>query len=563
MAIVSTTSGTAPLNRSRMLAVAGWTALLVAAFAYRLGFGLLSEFFFEDETQIFLIGLRYHATGAWPYFGADVVWTKSQIPGALQGLLVGVPMDLLPLPEAPFVLLNLLSLAGIALLAWYICRRLPGLPRWLVWGWLLFIPWTLCYGTHVLNPDYELCAAIVFFVGFFEAVPRSSLRLIPAPLAHVMMGAALFWILQIHMSWPLLGPFLLFALWSQLRLGVKPFARALAGLFLGSALTASTLVPTFVTYGLLAGVGGTHRNLTLHPETPATLLTTLARLLSFPSLEITRFLGLDTARRVQVLLADSWLIPFAAIAWVAGIVQPAWMARSLLRRGKAADWNLLRWLIVASVVLTYVSYWFVIEPPQAHAFYLLAPLAFIYAFACWSFIDSPRWRRVAAVVLGASIVYHAGMVIGRAPDRSLYRNRAVAAAAVRFKKPELLGHRRGFAIEGAPSPDVFVPRERLSDVLLSDATWSRGPGGMVLWRMTLRNVSRTSAYRDVFYDATYRDAAGRTVCLHYDIFAEILQPGQSVTLTGVNHGFIDPFKTVDVRLLRAERLVPLTSVLSP
>src|SRR5512144_2408710 len=120
-----------PTTALRARRIAGWTLLLAAAFAYRLGYGLCSEFFFEDETQIFMLGLRHHATGAWPFFGADVVWTHSQIPGALQGLLVGVPMDVLPIPEAPCVLLNLLSLGAIALLAWYICRRLPDLPRWL------------------------------------------------------------------------------------------------------------------------------------------------------------------------------------------------------------------------------------------------------------------------------------------------------------------------------------------------------------------------------------------------------------------------------------------------
>jgi hypothetical protein len=83
---------------------------------------------------------------------------------------------------------------------------------------------------------------------------------------------------------------------------------------------------------------------------------------------------------------------------------------------------------------------------------------------------------------------------------------------------------------------------------------------MVLWTMTVRNESRTRAYRDVYYDATYRDAAGRMVSEHYDLVAEILQPGQSVTLTGVNHGFIDPFRTAEIRLLRAERLVPLKAV---
>ncbi|HEY3122240.1 MAG TPA: hypothetical protein VGL15_16565, partial [Vicinamibacteria bacterium] len=85
---------------------AAWGLALAAAFLFRLGFGLCSEFWFEDETQIFLLGLRYHSTHAWPYFGPDVVWTKSQIPGALQALLVGLPMDVLPAPEAPFLLLN-------------------------------------------------------------------------------------------------------------------------------------------------------------------------------------------------------------------------------------------------------------------------------------------------------------------------------------------------------------------------------------------------------------------------------------------------------------------------
>jgi len=60
-----------------------WVAILGAVFVFRLLFGLSSEFFFEDEPQIFLLGLRYHATDRWPLFGPDVVWTKSEIPGAL------------------------------------------------------------------------------------------------------------------------------------------------------------------------------------------------------------------------------------------------------------------------------------------------------------------------------------------------------------------------------------------------------------------------------------------------------------------------------------------------
>ena len=86
--------------------------LLVFLFAFRLGYGLSSDFWSPDELQIYLIGLKFYSTRLWPYFGPDVfpgVQPIVQIPGALQGLLVGCPFFLLPIPEAPYVLLNILS----------------------------------------------------------------------------------------------------------------------------------------------------------------------------------------------------------------------------------------------------------------------------------------------------------------------------------------------------------------------------------------------------------------------------------------------------------------------
>src|ERR1700726_4340817 len=115
--------------------VARWTGTLIALFVFRLLFGLSNEFFFEDETQIFLMGLRYYATGHWPYFGPDVVWTKSEIPGALQAILVGAPLKIAPVPEAPFVLLSPLSTGALAAFAVFLARRFPAMPRWLIWGW--------------------------------------------------------------------------------------------------------------------------------------------------------------------------------------------------------------------------------------------------------------------------------------------------------------------------------------------------------------------------------------------------------------------------------------------
>src|SRR5438132_1410453 len=198
-----------------------WTpALIIALFAFRLLYGLSSEFFFEDETQIFLMGFRYYATGQWPYFGPDVVWTKSEIPGALQPWLVGAPLNLVPVPESPFVLLNLLSTASLR--------------------------------------------ALAFLAG--------------------ALGPAIF------------------------------------------------LIPTWLHYGLNAGSGGLGRNIHVHWVNPLMAVTTLARFLSFASLEINRFIATDGAKRIEFFQRHLWLLPLAAIVWAAGIVQPIWMVIEWLRR---------------------------------------------------------------------------------------------------------------------------------------------------------------------------------------------------------------------------------------
>ena len=137
-------------------------AFLAVAFVLRLAFGLAFDFWGDDEFQIYLIGLKYYTTGAWPLYGPDVVYTETRLPGGMQGLLVGGPFWIAPWPEAPYILLNALSLGALALLAWYIGRRLPDLPRWFLWIWVFFSPWTLDISAHIINTSYAILGAIVF-----------------------------------------------------------------------------------------------------------------------------------------------------------------------------------------------------------------------------------------------------------------------------------------------------------------------------------------------------------------------------------------------------------------
>ena len=540
-----------------------WAPVTIAAcvvfFAFRLAFGLSSEFFFEDETQIFLMGFRYYATGEWPYFGPDVVWTKSEIPGALQALLVGVPLKILPVPEAPFVLLNLMSTSALVAFAEFLSRRFPTVPRWLIWGWVLTLPWTLNYSTHVINPSYVLPAAIVFFIGFFEAVPAFRLGATRPPIVYAMMGAALTWVMQIHMSWPLLVPYVAYAAFTTRAEGGRALAvRGLA--FLGGAFVpALALIPTWLHYGLRAGSGGTLDNIHIHVVNPLTIVTTLARFLSFASLEINRFIATDGAKRLVFFERHLWLAPLAAVAWVAGVVQPIWMVAEWIRRSDPSPrWQALRRLVAASVVLVYTSYWFVMEPPQAHAFYVLAPIAFVLATACWSFVDSPRMRRVAAGTLAVNVAFHAGLAVAQAPEKSLYKNRAPVAAAIRLEQPEMFAHRRPFAVDGGPARlvDPSRPSDPQRDIVVLDATYRVGMGGYAQWRVTLRNDNPRVAFRDVLYNTTYRDTTGHVVEQRHELIKEILEPGDMRGFD-VNDGFVESaFASAVFQVVVAEALLP-------
>jgi hypothetical protein len=532
----------------------------VAFFAYRLLYGLSSEFFFEDQTQIYLMGLRYFATGEWPYFGPDVVWTESEIPGALQALLVGFPFRIVAAPEAPFVLLNLLSVAALAAFAWYITRRLPRLPAWLVWGWLMTMPWTLNFSTSIVNPSYLLAPALIFFLGFFEAVPGVRAGVVPEWLGFAFMGAATAWVLQIHMSWPLLLPYMGAAWLAAWKRGPRAVAIDTASLMLGLLAFGIFLIPTLAAYGVEGGSGGTLRNLQPHFVSPAVAVTTLARFFSFVSLEIWRFMATDDGKRQMFLLDHLWIAPLALVAWAASIWQPIWMLREWFRsKSPYPEWQWLRWLVAATILLVYASYWIVLQPAQAHAFYVVAPISFLFAAYCWTFVDSPRWRRIAAALLVVNVLFHAGQAWIQAPEKSLYRVRAVVATAIREKQPEMFGHRRAFAIGGGPShlDDPARPYDVTKDVQILNEGVTTGPRRVALWTFTLRNLNERVAYRDVLYHAHYYDAAGTQVDLRFDVIKDVFQPGAIRTIH-LNDGFVAaPFTSATIEVIGADALLPI------
>src|SRR5689334_19670188 len=137
--------------------------LLLGLLAMRIYYGLSLELGSGDARQIYLIGLKFFTTGEWPFFGPDEVHSHLQIAGPLQGLLVGVPLYVARQPEAPVILVNLLSFTGLVLFGTYLTRRFGLVPASMTYTWLLTLPWMLNFSTHSYNPSYLLLPSCLFF----------------------------------------------------------------------------------------------------------------------------------------------------------------------------------------------------------------------------------------------------------------------------------------------------------------------------------------------------------------------------------------------------------------
>lgn len=436
--------------------------LLIVLFTFRLWFGLLSDIWYQMD--IYTLGVKYYSGAGWPYFGPSVA-DHIQLPGALQAALVAWPWYIWPAPEATIILLALLSFGALCLLAWYISKRLPAIPRWLLWGWLFTAPWTLDWSTQLDNDSYILFGGILFFVGFLETIPAFTLKLIKPGLANFMMGFAFFWCLQLHMSFVLLVPFFLASFFFQWKTGKIPgLAKAFLFSFLGSLLPLALLVPTFLHYGLSQGIGRADHSVTLNCSNAATLFTILARYLSLASCEISRCAGANTAERLDFLKAYPWAAPFSIAAFLLGIVQvllllAGWFQKVKLPKGfkklklwlekehPKKDWPAVKWLALLTFLLIYASFLFSIKPPASHTFYVTLPVVIIYSFYVYlPFTANRLFQRVAMVLLACNLIFHITLALSFLHTRSIYKNRDLLVRSIVEKNYHLVGERRSDTI---------------------------------------------------------------------------------------------------------------------
>lgn len=416
--------------------------LLIALFIFRVIYGLCSEFWFEDELQIYLIGLKSFTTGTWPTYGPDVVYTNTQIPGALQGLFVSIGFYIAKLPEMPTIVLNVLSFASLSLMAYYITRRIKRIPAWIIWTLCMTTPWTLYYSTRVVNPSYAMVLAIPFFICMLEALPITKDKFIPPVVAFLVMGLMTTMILQLHMSWVLLLPYAGIAFLFSLRnAGFKnTFLYGIVYL-VGLAIGAATLIPTFQHPDMVAGNVGS--NIVFNWKNITNIVTILTRYWSFASYEIPYVMG-NSQEKWEVMKEQIWIIPFCLFLLLVGFAQVGIFILSYFVKTDNEEWKKMRWLNLFTYLLVFVSFFFSIKGPSSHTFCMLLPLPMIYSFYCYEWLAERKvWvLKLLRIIVISGAFFHIGLGIYNFQHRSLYMDRAKVVEALDKMDYKVLGNRR-------------------------------------------------------------------------------------------------------------------------
>lgn len=416
--------------------------LLIALFIFRVIYGLCSEFWFPDELQIYLIGLKSFTTGTWPTYGPDVVYTNTQIPGALQGLLVSAGFYIAKLPEMPTLILNVLSFASLSLLAYYITRRVKGIPAWMIWVLCMTTPWALYYPTRVVNPSYTMALAIPFFICLLEVLPMSKDKFIPPGLAFFVMGLATTMIMQLHLSWVLLLPYAGVAMLFSYRLaGIKSTSVRVMVYLAGLIVGALTLIPTWLHPDPEAGKVGA--NVVFNWENIKNIVTILTRYWSFASFEIPYVIG-NSEEKWQLMKEQMWVAPFLFFLLIVGFAQVGLFILSYFIKTDNEEWKKMRWLNLFTFLLVFASFFFSIKGPSSHTFCMLLPLPMIYSFYCYEWLVSKKAfvMKLLRIIIISGIFFHIGLGIFNFQHRSLYKDRAKVVEALDKMDYKILGERR-------------------------------------------------------------------------------------------------------------------------
>ncbi len=417
-----------------------WGIVLFILFlvTFRTLFGIHINFNHEDYTQIYLIGLEDAFSGNWSYWGPDVVWSKTRLPGALQGLLVGVPIQLTGNMYSPIILSNIIAATGLVMFAFYAKKRFPKLSIYFLLALLLLFPFGLFNGAVLLNTAYLIFAGSIFFISVFELFMYREKLLYKPAVYFFLIGFSFLITFQLHLTWVMFVPFILVLVYLDIKKVPKDWWKPLLFIFLGCLLSGLPFFPTLFKYGNVM-MNNAEGNLLLDFGRIASSFDLLIRYIGIATFDITRRDEVKLALEKSTLVVISiWIIKIYTFAQFAGI------CISLFFVDKSKEFKRTMLLFLLTFIMALCMYIMSNKNLDIRTYILLFPLPIWLSFYAYNYLAKFRFVKV---ILNSSLVvlFVAMFGVGAMNYNEIYSFKAVEDKinrAIENEDPDEFGKRR-------------------------------------------------------------------------------------------------------------------------
>lgn len=447
--------------------------LILFIFLFRLFFGLNYDFWFEDNLQVFLIGLKYYCTGVWPYWGPDLIHTQSAIPGALQGLVVGIPFQLIRIPEAAHIFLNILSIGALLFFSWYLNKRIPAIGFNIIFIWVALLPAAMYYTTNVQNPSYVFAGAILFFIAAIELANIYPQRVLNDKLCLFLLGFSFFWIFQFHLSWIILLPYIGYLGYANiLRLYKnRTLGKSIILFAVGLCITALPLWPTLSKYGWQS-IEALSSNSAFNFANIVRLPDIVFKFISFATFEAETFLSIGdfSIKNAWAYLGKYYfIIPFVVLFFALRLWQTAYLILAFFKTPVSPIHKKIKLFTLVTLGILMLSFLFTDHFPNAHKYYLLMPVSVWYSMHIFEpIIIKYKSRLLFKLIPVLGLAFYAIIaLINIQTGQSLYNHRNLVSTALQQKDHTIIGVRREMQIIKNRYPAFWIQKNNDTNTLFT------------------------------------------------------------------------------------------------
>ena len=367
----------------------GIACLILIILVFRIFLGIQINFSHEDYTQVYLIGLENAFSGKWSYWGPDVVWSQTRLPGAMLGLLAGIPLRLVKNEYAPIILSNIISCVGLVLLGFYAKKRFPDLSLYFLLSLFLLSPFTLFNGVVLLNTAYLIFSGAILFIVVFELFIYRKQLLWNSSLYFFALGFSLLFTYQLHLTWVMYLPFVFVLFYLEWIKNPATGWRLVAFFLLGCLVSGLTLLPTVFKYGnvIMTGSGG---NISLHLKRTTRILDLFVRYFGIATIDINQKLNYMQlfSEKSWMGFALTWIVKLFALVQFIGICISFYFVRAI------GEFRKTFLLFMLTLVMALSLYLISNKHLEIRTYILLYPIPIWLALFSYSYLSKYRYVRM-------------------------------------------------------------------------------------------------------------------------------------------------------------------------